>query len=329
MIHRCAIFVVLLSSTRLLAEAPLTSLEAPRGTFAQSDRPYAVLERGPVRAVIVNNEGTAADDPVLPGHRPGYSGVGSLTHERRRENLFVPTYAGLNFEHIHDGRTNEREILFEPRHAPMELRRIAPDTVDLYQAPSPHYGLESCLRYRILEDGCLEMSLECVPRKEFHNSYFGLFWASYIQRPESLDIFFRGRPASGGPTDWIRGVTPRHGVHSTHRGVGDARSFEHDADFPLTLVFNESEHRYVEPWYYGVSHGMALALIFRPRDQVRLTQSPSGGGEGNPAWDFQCFFPAKPIGATHQLVMRALYLPFESAEQLREATRRHREALAK
>ena len=66
--------------------------------------PYIVLQRGDVTAVIVNNE--AVDDDILPGHRAGYSGVASLTHRRRSENLFVPLYAGLNFEHIISGHAD-------------------------------------------------------------------------------------------------------------------------------------------------------------------------------------------------------------------------------
>jgi len=297
-----------------------------------SDKSYVVLERGDVRAVIVNNE--PVDDGVLPGHRGGYSGVASLTHSARDKNLFVPFYAGLNFEHIHDGTVKPRDILFEPRQAPMQIRQIDEYTAELYQPPTPHWQLESWLRYQLLDDGAIEMTLECIPRaRTFKNDYIGLFFASYIDKPESLDIHFLGRPADEnsavlrtpyGEPRWIRGVTPEHGKLPTHLAVDDNRNFDHDPNFPLTLVFNKSHYRYTEPWYYGVSHGMALVLMFRPDDNVRLSQSPSGGGSGNPAWDFQWFVPQYKVGQRYRFVMRAMYLPFESQQQIIRATTRHR-----
>jgi hypothetical protein len=114
---------------------------------------------------------------------------------------------------------------------------------------------------------------------------------------------------------------------STHLAVDDNRNFAHDPDFPLTLVFNMSNYRYSEPWYYGVSHGMAVVFMFRPSDHVRFSQSPSGGGKGNPAWDFQWFIPQYRVGERYRFVMRAMYLPFESREQLIRATAPHRAAL--
>ena len=119
-------------------------------------KPYFILERGDIRAVIVNNE--PVNDKFLPGHRGGYSGIASLTHRKRDKNLFVPLYAGLNFEHIHDGTVKPREILFEPRQAPMQTRWIDKYTVELYQQPTPHWKLESWLRYQLLEDGIIEMA---------------------------------------------------------------------------------------------------------------------------------------------------------------------------
>ncbi|MDP6446654.1 MAG: hypothetical protein QGG36_23325 [Pirellulaceae bacterium] len=313
------------------AADPITSLDNPAVKYRPAKQPSAVLNRGGVEAIIITN---AAGGDRLPQHRAGYSGVASLTHAKRRESLFVPAYAGLNFEHIHDGTTRDRGILFEPRRAPMQLRLIDEHTVELYQTPTPTWKLESSTRYAILPDGAIEMTFECIPRgKTFRNDYIGLFWASYIHQPESLDIHFRGsssqKPAEQNAAKWIRGVTPAHGVKSTHVSANDKRRFEHDADFPLTLVFNRSEYEYREPWYYGVSHGMALAMMFRPGDLVRMSQSPSGGGGGNPAWDFQFFADNYQVGERYQMVVRALYAPYESREQMERATSKHRAALAK
>jgi len=304
-----------------------TSLSHPDLRFRAAQKPYVVLRSGDVQAVIVDNR--AVDDAVLPGHRAGYSGVASLTHRRQPNNLFVPNYAGLNYEHIHDGTTGDRDILFEPRRAPMELRIISETAVELYQPPTPTWKLETALRYEMLPDGTIEMTVDCVPRAAtFRNGYIGLFWASYIHQPDSPDIYFRGHRTAGAKrVEWIRGVTPKHGVRATHLAADENRTFPHDDDFPLSLVYNRSPHRYSEPWYYGVSGEMALVMMFRPRDEVRFTQSPSGGGAGNPAWDFQYFISDYQVGRRYRKVMRAMYVPYESAEQIERAGRPHREAL--
>jgi hypothetical protein len=309
------------------ADVSVTTLANRQIRYTVPESGYHTLQRGGVTATIVDNQ--AVDDATLTGHRAGYSGVASLTHAKRGENLFVPNYAGLNYEHIHDGTTQDRDILFEPRRAPMELRLVNEHTVELYQAPTTTWKLESVLRYEMLEDGTIEMTLECIPRaKTFRNGYVGLFWASYIHQPESLDIHFRGTDRDGDPaTKWIRGVTPAHGVLSTHVFQKDKRDFKHDDDFPLTLAFNNSKHFYSEPWYYAVSHKMAFIQMFRPQDEIRLTQSPSGGGNGNPAWDFQWFIPDYEFGKLYRMVMRAQYVPFESPEQIQRVSRANRSAL--
>lgn len=310
------------------ADAGRTSLSNPAISYTTPDKPYVVLRRRQVEAVIVDN--SAVDDAVLTGHRAGYSGVASLRHARRRENLFVADYAGLNFEHSHDGTTRERKVLFEPRNAPMQLRRVGLHAAELYQPATPHYGLESCLRYELLPDGTIEMTLECIPRtRGFRNGYVGLFFASYIQQPESPDIHFVGIDNGEAISNkrWIRGVTPAHGTLATHIAIDDRRRFPHDTDFPLELVFGFSGQRHCEPWYFGVSHGMALVFVFRDRDRVRLTQSPSGAGPGNPAWDFQWFISDYEVDRCYRFVMRAMYVPFESPEQIARLAAEHRRSL--
>jgi hypothetical protein len=320
--------VALLPLGLLRAEEPpkLTSLSDPKVRYRVPEKAYVVLKRGGVEAVIVDNR--AVDDAVLPGHRAGYSGVGSLRGAGRKDNLFVPAYSGLNFEHIHDGTVQKREILFEPRNVPMQLRVIDDDTAELYQAATPHNGLESCLRYHMLEDGAIEMTLECIPRKKVAAGWLGLFWASYIHKPASGAIHFKGREVGAkGKVAWIESTSPRHGVDATHPAEGDVREFKHDKDFPLSLVFNLSKWRYSEPWYYGVSGEVAYAQIFRPEDKVRLTQSPSGGGVGNPAWDFQILIADPRVGQRYQMVMRAVLVKGTSREAVEKATAKHRRAL--
>lgn len=306
----------------MFAQTPgSTTLSDPSLPFSRPPKPYVVLKRGPTEAVIVDN--SAVDDHVLPHHRAGYSGVAKLTHRRRAENLFVPGIAGLNFEHILDGTASaDRKVQFEPRNWPMELRVISKYAAELCQAPTFVHHLESCQRYELLQDGTIQLTIEVVARKAaFRNGYIGLFWASYIHQPEWIDIHFRG------PQGWVRGVTPAHGTLSTHIGQTDSRQFAHDDPFPLTLVHSLSNHRYAEPWYFGVSHGMAFVQMFREADRVRLTQSPSGGGTGNPAWDFQFYVPDYQPGRIYRFVMRAAYLPYTSPEQVEKDTRKHRAAL--
>lgn len=307
----------MLSAAGLPEPQARTTLSHKNIRYTVPDKPYVVLRRGPIETVVADNR--AVNDEVLPNHRAGYHGLASLKHERQPRNLFVPSFSGLNFEHIHDGTVQENRVLFEPRNALMQLRVVNGHTAELYQPPTPHWGLESCMRYELLDNGVIEMTFECIPRRDsYQNGYIGLFWASYIDQPEELDIHFIGRSGDQAKPGWIRGVTPKHGLQSTHLAFDDQRRFAHDEFFPLLLVFGFSNHRYSEPWFYGLARGMAFAQIFQPADGVRLSQSPSGGGPGNPAWDFQWFIQNPRVGQRYQLVMRAYYLPVEGTTDVRE-----------
>ncbi|MBW3541692.1 MAG: hypothetical protein KY476_15595 [Planctomycetes bacterium] len=310
-----------------LAAPGITTLTNDRVRYREAPEHFAVLRRGGVTAVVVDN--SAIDNDVLPGHRAGYNGMASLTHVRSDKNLFVPAYAGLNLEHIHDGTLAVTREKYEPRTAPMQLRLIDEHTVELYQPPTPNWKLESCGRYRLLEDGVIEYTFECIPRADvFEQGWIGLFWASYIHQPRDGAIHFIGRRTDGeGPGDWLRAESPQHGVDSTHPPSRRLRPIDIHPEFPLTLVNHRSPFVSTEPWYYGVSNGMAYVLMFRPQDAIWFVQSPSGGGRGNPAWDFQWFIPDYRVGEAYGFVMRAAYLPFESREQIERDTRRHREAL--
>lgn len=131
-----------------------------------------------------------------------------------------------------------------------------------------------------------------------------------------------------GATWWINGVTPQHGVDATHPPAEMAFRPQVDDDFPLTLVKGVSRFVHTRNWYFGVCRGMAWVQVFRPRDRIWLAQSPSGGGRGNPAWDFQWFVPEYRVGEAYGFVMRAAYVPFESREQIEKLAEQLQRELA-
>lgn len=334
--HHATVLIVALLTSPLIADddhpfaaAGETSLTNPEIRYRVAESHHVTLERGDITAIMVDN--AALDLPELPGHRAGYNGVASLKHRLRPSNLFVPPIAGLNFEHIHDGTAEGLKAKFEPRVFPMELRIIDADTVELYQPPTGNWQLESCGRYELLEDGVIEYTFECIPRAGgYRHGYIGLFWASYIHQPADKAIHFLGRERdSDSAAAWIKGVTPKHGVDSTHPPADYPYAITVDDDFPLTLVNHPSKYAYTDSWYYGVSNSMALVMMFRPKDKIWMAQSPSGGGQGNPAWDFQWFIPDYKVGEAYGFKMRAAYLLYESRQQIEAATRHHREALAR
>ena len=72
---------------------------------------------------------------------------------------------------------------------------------------------------------------------------------------------------------------------------------------------------------------VAFVQMFRPADRVRLTQSPSGGGNGNPAWDFQFYIADYEVGKRYRMVMRAKLLKFTSRDALERDTAKDRREL--
>jgi hypothetical protein len=72
---------------------------------------------------------------------------------------------------------------------------------------------------------------------------------------------------------------------------------------------------------------MAYAQIFGMQDNVRFAQSPSGGGNGNPAWDFQFFIPDYQVDHLYRFVMRAVYTPITTPPAIRQTARQHLDAL--
>lgn len=300
-----------LESRFAIAADRTTTLSAPKSVYQTMPADSVEVLWGKLVARLVNNAA------VPPEHAAGYNGLSFLSYDGGA-SPFVPQYAGLNLEHVNNGVAYEDQGLkFEPRQHPMELRKINENTYELYQAALPNTGLESSTRFTFREPYFIDVTFECIPRlQKFPYDHLNVFWASYILKPEDKSIYFMGRKKGSRTEEWIQGVTPLHGKLSTHRGMHDKRQFRHQDPFPLTLVFNESDYEYTRPFYYGRYKEFVWIVMFRKEDEIRLTQSPSGGGEGNPAWDFQWFIKKPRTNKLYRMAFRAIYKPWVDREDV-------------
>lgn len=242
------------------------------------------------------------------GHRAGYNGAWSLVPAGLTESLFVPSIAGLNLEHYFDGWHNgRREIFFEPRIHAMTLEQSASGTVRLIQTPTPFWGVESRSTFTVREPNILDLEFRCTPRRRVFNAdVMGVFWASYIQKPEDNAIRFRGRAPGDTAPAWQRHASPRHGEASSVRGRGDAVTLQVAEGMGDKLFSTVTSLRWERPFYYGRWRDRVYMVAFRTREHLRFAMSPSGGGAGNPAWDFQILVPGCQVGREYALDVRCV-----------------------
>src|SRR5262249_41245056 len=154
------------------------------------------------------------------------------------------------------------------------------------------------------------------------HGYIGVFFASYIDKPEDMSLQFIGRSRPGrGDTRprWIKHLPPKHGEAASHRPAGSTWDPPLDDSFNIPLVKGTSDFEYVYPFYFGRSGDNVFIMMFeRPRggDELRFAQSPSGGGTGNPAWDFIYFHRSYEVNRDFCFRARAVYRKFKDAEEI-------------
>jgi len=299
--------------------AMLPALPAAGDAGATGDLRSAPLVDGKLGGVI------AANEAYPPTHLSGYNGVAELRLAGDDQpNLFVPLYSGLNLEHIFSGdAASYRWHIFEPRQAPMGLRRISGRRIELSQQRTEHWPLRSRLVFEVKDDA-IDLTYSGTPLEDVwkKHGYVGVFFASYIQSPGDMAIQFigRSRPGRGDTTPrWIKHLPESHGVAASHRPAGSTWDPAFDDGFKLTLASGFSDLEYVYPFYFGRSGRNVLVMMFeKPRadGELRFAQSPSGGGTGNPAWDFVYFRREYAVGREFRFRVRAVYRQFTDVEDI-------------
>jgi hypothetical protein len=270
------------------------------------------LQAGELTATFADNEAYGEF------HKQKYNGISELRHTSATDNLFVPDYAGFNLEHFFGG--DIVDPLFEPRLEPMFLSQVDDRTVRLHQPPTSLSKVESLTVFRLAPPHAIDVEVEVIfhDLKRFRHGYGGIFWASYINEPEDRHIYFWGTCPDMSEPHWIDAFSEKHGVKSTHLFVGDKFDAYFAPDFNATLASHFSGYRYVEPFYYGRRGDMVYAIFFDRTEGIRFSQSPTGGGNENPAWDHQSIVPDPEIGKPYTYNARLIYKPWESAEDIRQ-----------
>ena len=290
---------------------PLSS-EADEGS-------QAIIESQSLRAVIADNASYGKD------HRQGYSGISEFYHGGSKRTLFVPAYSGLNFEHIFNGDSNSYGWdIFEPRIAPVKLSRLEEKKVELFQKRTANWPLQTRLTYELTSEDTIEMRARFRPLRDAwkKHGFIGVFFASYIHAPEDMAIHFIGRPRSRkgkARARWISCLPKTHGEQACHRPAGSAWDPPLDPGFNISLVQGVSEYEYLQPFYYGISHGKVFIMMFKDitdQGELRFAQSPSGGGKGNPAWDFAFLARNYEIGKDIGFTAAAVYKDFRGREDV-------------
>jgi hypothetical protein len=205
----------------------------------------------------------------------------------------------------------------------MRLIRRSPNRVELHQKRTAHWPLRSRLVYEVTNDA-IDFTYCGIPLADAwkKHGYVGVFFASYIHQPENMSLHFIGRSRPGrGDTNarWIKHLPQKHGVAANHRPAGSTWDPPLDEGFNIHLVAGPSDFEYIYPFYFGRSGDNVFVMMFeRPRadSEIRFAQSPSGGGAGNPAWDFIYYQRGYEVNKEFCFRARAIVRKFMSVEEI-------------
>ncbi len=226
---------------------------------------------------------------------------------RQRELIF----SAWNLEHVFDGVQHEGNLdprhdrLFEPRQpeAVMDVFKLTPTQVVLYQKPTPFWGLESATRFSARGGDTIDVTFSArLTRPTPKTDWVGLFWATYPSMP-GLPLYFPGRTGPQEPLVWIEGRSRDHMVRSTFLHESDPGRIDFATDYPDKLFTTTAVARevFAYPVFYGVlPEGPTFATMLDGGGDVRITHSPLS------AWDVQWIIHGWQVGACYTLRARLL-----------------------
>ena len=295
-----------------------------------------------------------ADNQALGIHRSGYNGLAALIPRHSGNNLFVPTYAGLNYEtiglkgmpvYLAPGR-DDHQAKFEPRGEAMHIEEADAESAVLVQPPTRHAGVSARIEFRVEEPHYLYQTIELTFHKKFcgddEASTFSSLWASYLHMPADRHLYLKPSWRWGSERDGWLGLTKEgHGSQGyVIRALpGDRQLSAEDhllaMDSQAPLAEDEATGGPGSPisggpldFYYGLCWDQVFLMMFRQPEQVSLAYSPNGGGtepEWCPAWDYVLRLDDAPVGSTHTWEICLVVKPYAGRADVLDELRRFQE----
>ncbi len=300
-----------------------------------------------------------ADNAPAGIHRAGYNGVASLIPRCSGNNLFVPAYAGLNYEIIwlpglapYAGKDDCR---FEPRCEPMHVESADGQGAVLVQPETAHAHVSARIAFSVEEPHYIHQHIELTPHRRFcgegEPNTFRTLWASYIHVPPDRHVYLKPDRGAGDDLAGWFGLTkaehdaPRMEVrrlpggreldsegHLDAMSRQEPLSAEELSRLPDEVCAPMAVPRSLDgplAFYYGLCHGAQLFLMmFKQPERFRLAYSPCGGGRApawSPAWDYVLRVEDAQPGATYSWDLCLAVKQYEGRADVLREVRRYQE----
>lgn len=295
-----------------------------------------------------------ADNSALGIHRKGYNGIASLIPRGRGNNVFVPTFAGLNYETISlAGLTPYQEdggSKFEPRCEPMNIENVGRERVVLVQPETSHAHVSARITFSVEEPHYLHQRIELVFHRRFctndQKNSFRSLWASYIHMPSDCHVYRKLNETTPDLEDWVGVTKEDHNAReflirqlphnrelqaAEHLAVMTREQPLHSEVVPQVWSPMELPTRLSGPlsFYYGFCHGDLLFLmLFKQPERFCFAYSPCGAGKQpawNPAWDYVLHLDDVQLERTYCWDLCLVVKEYRNRADILDEARRYRD----
>ncbi|MBI4530512.1 MAG: hypothetical protein HY709_03230 [Candidatus Latescibacteria bacterium] len=262
-----------------------------------------------------------SDNTAVGIHRAGYNGIASLIPRHIGNNVFVPTYSGLNYEISWVANLQQtQDQRYEPRRAPMEVVEADDSHVCLHQAPTDFKGIEASITFHLEEPYYIHQTVLMMFHKVFESPMtFRSLWASYLHIPPDRHLYLKLNDAMGDLDGWVGVTKEDHGVedHIVRPLPPEEISVEDHRKAMESGSMLERYKRIDGPlaFYYGLYHDDAFIMMFKEPQQVRFGYSPCGGGKEpvwSPAWDYFLHLDDVEVGKSYEWNICLVYKSYVS-----------------